>query len=130
MVDQGGEFQNMTNTEIEKLKSLLTKLLSKGATIKCEELGLEGRIVSVGYRPVWTEKSDTKIDKIVFNFADKYGRVTPLNINYVVGYEVVQFDERSLEDSNNIEMYIHVLSLDKVREKEPYDKLHLTIISK
>lgn len=117
----------MSNTEIEKLKALLTRLSSRGATVRCNELGLEGKIVSIGYKPMWTERSDTKIDKLVFNCADKFGRVIPLNINYIVGYEIIQSDEHRLEDSNNIEIDIHVLSLNKVREKEPYEKIRLSI---
>jgi len=44
----------MNYQEIEKLKAVLTKMMKKGCMLMIPAYGAEGRIVSIGFRPYWT----------------------------------------------------------------------------
>jgi len=89
----------MNYQEIEKLKAVLTKMMKKGCMLMIPAYGAEGRIVSIGFRPYWTNPGDSKIEKLEINFVDNRGRVVPLCIYSIIGYEIVSFEGRSLEDA-------------------------------
>jgi len=67
----------MNYQEIEKLKAVLTKMMKKGCMLMIPAYGAEGRIVSIGFRPYWTNPGDSKIEKLEINFVDNRGRVVP-----------------------------------------------------
>jgi len=112
---------------IEKLKAVLTKMMKKGCMLMIPAYGAEGRIVSIGFRPYWTNPGDSKIEKLEINFVDNRGRVVPLCIYSIIGYEIVSFEGRSLEDAKNISLDIHSYANVKGRKAEKYDTLHLEI---
>ncbi len=114
--------------EIGNLKSAITNLAMGGCKLRIDSMGLEGKILGVGFKPFWTNPLDSKIEKIEFNFMDNRGKVVPFYLYNIVGYDVVSFDGQRLDNSKNVALDIHVFSAAKSGGEEPYDKVRLEII--
>jgi len=52
-----GQYELPGNREI---KAVLTKMMKKGCMLMIPAYGAEGRIVSIGFRPYWTNPGDSK----------------------------------------------------------------------
>ena len=44
--------------EIENLKTFLMERLREGYRMSIDSLGVDGRIISIGFRPYWTNLGD------------------------------------------------------------------------
>lgn len=119
----------MEPKEIEKLKSKLMQLTKSGCKIKNDTYGIDGRIIGIGFKPLWANASDSKIDKVEFEFVDSAGRIRPFFLYNIVGFEVVSSDGERDEDSKNVNFDIHIFSPSKARTEEPYDKIRIEFIS-
>ncbi|GAE89649.1 hypothetical protein [Acetivibrio straminisolvens] len=117
----------MNYKEIEELKSALTDMMKKGCILTIPAFRTGGRIVSVGFKPYWTNPVDSKIEKIEINLIDSRGRIIPLNIYNIIGYKLAFLDDRNVEDSKNISLDIHSYTNARSRNSEEYDTLHLEI---
>lgn len=122
----------MNLQEIEKFKSILTQFIMKGCHMQCfssdnTSSKISGRVVGVGFKPLWSSPIDSKIDKIELNYIDQRGYVQPYSLYNVIGYEIVSYDGDGLEDSNNITFNMHVYSPTKSASKEPFDKIRIDI---
>lgn len=115
----------MNYAEIERFKFTLTNLIRQGCRISLPAYEVDGRLISVGFKPYWTNTSDWKIDRLEFNIMDSNRRVIPFNFNYVTGYDVLSQDGRRFEDSKSISMDIHVYTPDKTREENSGEKVRL-----
>jgi len=118
--------------EIEKLKSILTQFVMQGCHMQCipnqnASLSATGRVVGVGFRPLWSSPIDSKIEKIELNYIDQRGALQPYSLYNVIGYDIVSYDGENIENSDNISFDMHVYSPLKATSTEPYDKVRLTI---
>jgi len=111
--------------EIEVLKSILVQLTKKGCELSDSKIGVYGRIVGVGFKPLWGNPTDSKIDRIEFNYIDTKGAIKQFVIYNIVGYEFVSADGDNLENSHQIALDILIYSPTKTKASEPYDKVHL-----
>ncbi|HOM03204.1 MAG TPA: hypothetical protein PLH43_10295 [Acetivibrio sp.] len=117
----------MNYREIEELKSALTNMMKKGCVLMIPAYRAEGRIVSIGFKPYWTNPGDSKIEKIEIDFIDRKGRVIPFNIYNIIGYKIASLDGRSMEDAKSVSLEIHLYPNARSRNPEEYDTLHLEI---
>ncbi|HHW67787.1 MAG TPA: hypothetical protein GXX16_08790 [Epulopiscium sp.] len=122
----------MNLQEIEKLKSILTQFVMQGCHMQCipnqnAALRASGRVVGVGFRPLWSSPIDSKIEKIELNYIDQRGTLHPYSLYNVIGYDIVSYDGQNLENSDHIIFDMHVYSPIKAASKEPYDKVRLDI---
>lgn len=122
----------MNLQEIEKLKSILTQFVMKGCHIQCfapkdTSSKISGRVLGVGFKPLWSSPIDSKIDKIELNYIDQKGNLQPYSLYNVIGYEIVSYDGNGVEDSNNITFNMHVYSSAKSTSQEPFDKVRIDI---
>ncbi|WP_341876771.1 hypothetical protein [Defluviitalea saccharophila] len=122
----------MNLQEIEKLKSILTQFVMKGCHMQCisnqnNSLKAAGRVVGVGFRPLWSSPIDSKIEKIELNYIDQRGTLQPYSLYNVVGYDIVSYDGENIEDSDHISFDMHVYSPIKAASTEPYDKVRISI---
>lgn len=119
----------MNYNEIENLKSVFMHLVKKGCRLKNEKLSIDGRIIGIGFKPYWTNPSDTKIDKLEFNYQNNSGKIEPLYLHNVIGYDVVSHDGGEHENIRNITVDLHVYSEAKNRESEPFEKVRISLLS-
>ena len=119
----------MNNAEIERLKYVLTNLVRQGCRIKIPTRGVDGRVVGVGFKPYWTNPIDSKIDRLVFDIIDNYGRIVPFYINYITGYDVLSQDGSRFENAKSISLDIYMYSPNKAGEKDSGAKVQLEIAS-
>lgn len=119
----------MNYKEIESFKYSLLNLVRKGCQVHIPEYGVRGRIIGVGFKPYWTNPVDSKIEKLEFNILDNHGRLIPFNFFNVIGYNIVSYDGRGIDEADNLSIDIHVYSPNKANEKEPGDKVRVDITS-
>ncbi|NLK22355.1 MAG: hypothetical protein GX308_09865 [Epulopiscium sp.] len=118
----------MNFQEIENLKSILTRFIMNGCNIQCDSRGgINGRVVAVGFKPLWPSPIDSRIDKIEFNYMDQQGGLNLYSLSNVIGYEILSYDGDSIEDSNKLSLDMHIYSPAKSSSKEPFDKVHIDI---
>lgn len=122
----------MNLQEIEKLKSILTQFIMKGCQMQCvspqnTSLKVGGRVVGVGFKPLWSSPIDSKIDKLELNYIDQRGTLQPYSLYNVIGYDIVSYDGNEVEDSDRISFDIHVYSPIKSASQEPFDKIRIDI---
>ena len=118
----------MNYNEIESLKYVLTNLAKKGCVLRIPAYGVEGRVVGIGFKPYWTDRIDSKIDKLEFNLLDSLGRVVPFSFHYVTGYDIISQDDKRFENSESIALDIYVYSPNKSRDKEPSEKVRMHMV--
>lgn len=119
----------MNYSEIEKLKSIITNLMQRGSRLKVPAHNVDGKIIGVGFKPYWTNPTDSKIEKLEINFMDSYGRIIPFNFYNITRYSVISHDDQRLENSQNVSLDIHLFAPHKVRDEEPYEKIRVDIVS-
>jgi hypothetical protein len=112
---------------IDELKSEITNLVKDGKFIGISQFRISGKVIGAGFKPYWTSRYDSKIDKLELNILNKSGAIIPFVFNNIVGYEKSLEDLVSENDSSKKYLEIHVFSPNKAREKEPYDKIRLEI---
>lgn len=122
----------MNPYEIEKLKSILTQFIMKGCNIqyispKNKSERISGRIVGLGFKPLWPSSTDSKIDKIEFNCLDQKGNLHPFSLYNIIGYEIISYDGDQIEESSRISFDMHIYSSNKAKDKDPFDKIRISI---
>jgi len=82
----------MNYQEIEKLKAVLTKMMKR---LYAYDSGLWSRRKNCKYwiQALLDKSGDSKIEKLEINFVDNRGRVVPLCIYSIIGYEIVSLRE-------------------------------------
>ena len=101
------ELVGMDYKDIEKFKSAIMHLVSKGCNVSFPEQGIQGRVVGVGYKPYWTSPGDTIIKKLELNITDACGRIIQYKLDNVIGYKVVSHDDNGFRNSDNISFEIN-----------------------
>lgn len=117
----------MNRSGIQTLKSTITSLARYGCIIEIPSHNVVGRVVGVGFKPLWEDSLDSKIDQLEFNIADASGKIWPFLFYNVIGYNISSYDGKRLDDSKSVSMDLYVFSPSKARDSEPYDKIRVDI---
>ncbi|WP_058486341.1 hypothetical protein [Defluviitalea phaphyphila] len=123
----------MNLQEIENLKSILTQFVIKGYNIKCftphntTSSKISGKIIGIGFKPLWASPIDYKIDQIELNYIDQKGNLKPYYLYNVIGYEIISYDGKELESSNNISFNIHLYSPTRSANNKSFEKIRIDI---
>lgn len=110
----------MKANEIEQFKNTLSTLVRKGCNLNdmCNESS--GRIIGVGFNPLYTNQTDSKINKLVFHYLDKNEYIQAYTLENIVGCKVSKLDK----DSNHLKFDIYVVSRERNKD---YDEISLEI---
>ncbi|HHW49700.1 MAG TPA: hypothetical protein GXX14_13940 [Clostridiaceae bacterium] len=111
--------------DIERFKSAVMSLVSKGCNVNIPEYGIHGRVVGVGYKPYWTGPGDTIIQKFELNIINERGQIIPVKLNNVVGYKLVSSNAERLEDSGKTSFELHLFSHGKPGDAGSIDKVRV-----
>jgi hypothetical protein len=117
----------MNYKQIENLKLALLNLARQGCGLKIPSYGINGRIISVGFKPYWTSPVDSKIEKLELSYIDDSGRAVPFTFHNVVNYDVISNDGTGYHSMTNACIDIHVFSQPGSRDKEPIEKIRVEI---
>jgi len=118
----------MDYKDIEKFKSVMMHLVSKGCNVSIPEYGVYGRLVGVGYKPYWTSPGDNIIKKLELNIANACGQIIQFKLDNVIGYKVVSYDANRPGNPDNLNLEIHFFSPAKTRGTESIDKISINFI--
>lgn len=102
----------MKSHDIEKFKNTLSTLIRKGCNLSDESNKSFGRIISIGFNPLYTNQTDNKINKLVFHYLDKNEYLQTYTLENIVGCKVTKLDEAS----NHLKFNIYVLSREKNKD--------------
>lgn len=78
----------MNYKEIDILKSVFADIMRNQNILRSTDLGLDGRLMAVGYSPFWTGRNDSKIEKIELNLMSSRGIMVPLILKNIINYEL------------------------------------------
>lgn len=117
----------MDYREIEGLKSFLMDRLREGYRISIDPIGIDGKLIGIGFRPYWTNLGDSKIDKLEFNILKDNGQIIPIRLNNLVGYKITAQDDISSPDVKNLNLHIMLYSPNKLVGEDPYDRINLRL---
>lgn len=120
----------MNYVEIDKLKGLFSEMLRSQNTLRSMELGIDGKLIAVGYKPFWTSRNDSKIEALELDFLSNKGFVVPIILRNIVDYELYPKEGKRNRKyrANMIEFMILSPYMLARNEKEVYDKIKLEII--
>lgn len=102
----------MKSHDIERFKNTLSTLVRKGCNLNDESSRFFGRIISIGFNPLYTNHTDNKINKLVFHCLDKNEYLQTYTLENIVGCKVTRLDE----SSDHLKFNIYVLSKDKDKD--------------
>jgi len=119
--------ETMDYREIEGLKSFLMDRLREGYRISIDPIGIDGKLIGIGFRPYWTNLGDSKIDKLEFNILKDNGQIIPIRLNNLVGYKITAQDDISSPDVKNLNLHIMLYSPNKLVGEDPYDRINLRL---
>ena len=99
-------------------------------TVRSIDLGIDGKLMAVGYKPYWTSRQDSKIEKLELNFLSSRGIMVPLILNNIVDYELLPKEGRRNKKYriNIIELMILSPFINPRNVKDIYDKVKIEII--
>ncbi len=120
----------MDYMEIDKLKSLFSDMLRNQNIIRSMDLGIEGRLIAIGYKPYWTSRQDSKIETLELNFQNSNGVMIPIILRNVVNYELHPKEGKRNKKYRVSMIDIMLLSpymLSK-NSKDVYNKIRLEIL--
>jgi len=117
-------------TEIDKLKSIFSNMLKNQNTLRSIDLGIDGKLIAIGYNPYWTSKFDSKIEKLELNFLSNNGIMVPLILSNIVDYELYPKESKRNKNYriNTIDLMILSPYLNPKNAKDIYDKVKIEII--
>lgn len=120
----------MNFIDIDRLKNLFSELLKKQCTLRSMDLGINGKLIGIGYRPYWTSRQDTKIETLELNFLDSKGIMVPIILRNVVNYELLPKEGRRNKKYkvNLIEIMLLSPYMLAKNDKEAFDKIKLEVI--
>jgi len=113
--------------EIENLKTFLMERLREGYRMSIDSLGVDGRIISIGFRPYWTNPGDSKIDKLEFNILKENGKIIPVSLNHLIGYKAAAHGGTSPADSKELNLQLMLYSPNRLDDRHPYDTINLRL---
>lgn len=117
----------MNCRDIDELKFALMRFMRNGCILNVPGFGASGKIVGIGFKPLWTNPADSKIEKLEINFKDGYGNIKSFCFYNVIGYEIVSYNGLRPDESRSIIIDFHVYSLKRGRDEKPYDKVKVEI---
>lgn len=105
-------------------------MLKNQYTIRSIDLGIDGKLMAVGFKPFWTSRHDSKIEKLELNFLSNRGIMVPLILNNIVDYDLMPKEGKRNKKYriNNIELMIMSPFINPRNEKDIYDKVKIEII--
>lgn len=116
----------MDYMDINRLKNLFSDMLKNQHTLKSMELGIEGKLIAVGYKPYWTNRQDSKIETLELNFLSG-GIMVPIVLRNVVNYEL--YPKKNKKNRvNAIELILLSPFLLSRNAREVYDKIKIEIV--
>ena len=120
----------MDYMEIDKLKDLFSDMLRKQNILRSMDLGIEGRLIAVGYKPYWTNRQDSKIETLELNFQNSNGAMIPIILRNVVNYELLPKEGRKNKKYrvNMIEIMLLSPYMLSKNSKDVYDKIRIEIL--
>ena len=120
----------MNYIQIDRLKSIFSDMLINQYTVRSIDLGIDGKLMAVGYKPYWTSRQDSKIEKLELNFLSSRGIMVPLILNNIVDYELLPKEGRRNKKYriNIIELMILSPFINPRNVKDIYDKVKIEII--
>jgi len=112
------------------LKNIFSDMLRNQYTLRSMELGIDGKLMAVGYKPYWTSRQDSKIETLELNFLSSKGVMVPIILRNVVSYELYPKEGRKNKKYrvNMIELLILSPYMLARNSKDVYDKIKLEII--
>lgn len=120
----------MNYVEIDRLKGIFLNMLKNENTIRSIDLGIDGKLMAVGYKPYWTSPQDSKIEKLELNFLSSRGIMVPLILRNIVDYELYPKEGRRNKKYrvNTVELIMLSPYMNPRDVKNLYDKIKIEII--
>lgn len=120
----------MNYVEIDKLKNLFSDMLKNQNAMRSMELGIDGKLIAIGYKPYWTGRSDSKIEALELDFLSNKGFVVPIILRNIVDYELYPKEGKRNKKYrvNMIEFMMLSPYMLARNEKEVYDRVKLEIL--
>ena len=124
-----GEFC-LNYIEIDRLKNIFSNMLINQHNLRSIDLGIDGKLIAIGYKPYWTSKNDSKIEKLELNFLSNRGIMVPLILKNIVNYELYPKEGKRNKRYriNTIELMILAPYIQPQNVKTIYDKVKFEII--
>lgn len=110
------------------LKSVLADILKNQNTLRSTDLGLDGKLMAVGYSPFWTSRYDSKIEKIELNFMSSRGIMVPLILKNIVDFELYPKEGRRNKKYRINTIELIMLSPYNNPMRDIYDKVKFEVI--
>ncbi|MCX7708479.1 MAG: hypothetical protein N2484_01370 [Clostridia bacterium] len=117
----------MNYREIENLKTVITQLAKKGCRLTSNDYGVNGRIVGIGFKPCWTNPVDSRIERLEFNCQDGSGSIIPFYLYNIIGFDIVSLDGEELDNSKKITLDMYVLSTERIKEMEGFERVRINL---
>jgi hypothetical protein len=116
--------------EIDILKGVFSNMLKNQYTLRSIELGINGKLIAIGYNPYWTSRLDSKIEKIELSFLNSRGIMVPLVLNNVVDFEIYPKEGRRSKKYriNTIELMTLSPYVNPKNQKDIYDRVKFEVI--
>ena len=120
----------MNYKEIDILKGVFSNMLKNQYTLRSIELGINGKLIAIGYNTYWTSRLDSKIEKIELSFLNSRGIMVPLVLKNVVDFEIYPKEGRRNKKYriNSIELMILSTYVNPKNQKDIYDRVKFEII--
>lgn len=105
-------------------------MLKNQDNLRSIDLGIDGKLIAIGYKPYWTNKNDSKIEKLELNFLSSRGIMVPLILNNIVDYELYPKEGKRNKKYriNTIELMILSPYIRHQDAKDIFDKVKFEII--
>lgn len=105
-------------------------MLKNQYTLRSIELGINGKLIAVGYNPYWTSRLDSKIEKIELSFLNSRGIMVPLVLKNVVDFEIYPKEGRRSKKYriNSIELMTLSPYVNPKNQKDIYDRVKFEVI--
>jgi hypothetical protein len=116
--------------DIDRLKNLFSDMLRNQLTLRSMDLGIDGKLIAVGYKPYWTSRQDSKIETLELNFLNNKGIMVPIILRNVVNYEFYPKEGRKGKNYrvNMIELMLLSPIMLARNSRDVYDKIKLEMI--
>ena len=118
----------MNYKEIDMLKSVFSDILKNQNTLRSTDLGLDGKLMAIGYNPFWTNRYDSKIDKLELSFLSSRGIMVPLILKNIVDFELYPKEGRRNRRYRINTIELMILSLYNNPTRDIYDKVKFEVI--
>lgn len=105
-------------------------MLKNQYTLRSNDLGIDGKLIAIGYNPYWTGQLDSKIEKIELSFFSTRGIMVPIVLKNIVDFEIYPKEGRKNKKYriNNIELLLLSPYVNPKNQKDIYDRVNFEII--